>query len=117
MLCEICGEKEATHTCRLCGRRVCDEHYDPATGLCTICSQSLCEICGERLASAYCEICGRYVCYDCSIQVTPAVRVCKECFSKLGWRGVLEELKRRRSGVPRLLPIRLLAARIRRKHT
>lgn len=32
-LCDYCN-KIATNTCTLCGKRVCEDHYDPATGLC-----------------------------------------------------------------------------------
>lgn len=33
-LCDICG-KIAKHKCKLCGKRVCDEHYDAKSGTCT----------------------------------------------------------------------------------
>jgi hypothetical protein len=33
-LCYICG-KVASNTCKLCGKHICPEHYDSATGLCT----------------------------------------------------------------------------------
>jgi hypothetical protein len=36
MLCDVCG-KIATNTCKLCGKRVCDAHYDSKLGLCTAC--------------------------------------------------------------------------------
>ncbi|MFP3215041.1 MAG: hypothetical protein RXR32_00610 [Candidatus Micrarchaeota archaeon] len=35
-LCYICG-KPAKHVCKLCGRHVCEEHYDKETGLCINC--------------------------------------------------------------------------------
>lgn len=35
-LCYICN-KVATHTCRLCGRPVCDDHYISEFGVCTNC--------------------------------------------------------------------------------
>ena len=35
-LCDICGGI-ARHTCRLCGKRVCGDHYDKGLGLCTSC--------------------------------------------------------------------------------
>lgn len=33
-LCDYCNNI-AVNTCSLCGKRVCEEHYDSATGLCT----------------------------------------------------------------------------------
>ncbi|MDK2384666.1 MAG: B-box zinc finger protein [Candidatus Korarchaeota archaeon] len=115
--CEICGAPHAGNRCRICGRRVCDRHYDASRGICLICSSALCEICGSRLATSYCQVCGRYVCPGCSVQLTPVMRVCVECFSKLGREGVLRELEASRRQVPRLPPIRLLAERIARKYT
>lgn len=32
-LCSVCG-KPAKHKCNLCGRMVCDEHYDAAHKIC-----------------------------------------------------------------------------------
>ncbi len=32
-LCHICG-KPARYTCSLCGRPVCENDYDPGTGMC-----------------------------------------------------------------------------------
>ena len=37
--CQVCGKKIASNTCRKCGRNVCEDHYDPSTGLCTSCKQ------------------------------------------------------------------------------
>ena len=34
-LCHICG-KIAKNTCRMCGKPVCSEHYDAATGSCPV---------------------------------------------------------------------------------
>lgn len=89
-LCEICREKPAVGYCRLCGRRVCREHLAPS-GLCSLCESSLCAVCRERLAVASCEICGRPVCEECSVQLTPAIRVCVNCLSG---SGGLEALRR-----------------------
>jgi hypothetical protein len=36
VLCDICG-KISRHTCRMCGKRVCDEHYDLNLHICTSC--------------------------------------------------------------------------------
>ncbi len=36
-LCDVCGKRLAGHTCALCGRRICDEHFDTKSGLCTPC--------------------------------------------------------------------------------
>ncbi len=38
-LCAICGQPGAMHTCSLCGRNVCAQHYDAAHGVCTSCMQ------------------------------------------------------------------------------
>lgn len=40
-LCDICGKPAELFVCRRCGRRVCAEHYDKDSGLCTICKGSL----------------------------------------------------------------------------
>ncbi len=47
--------------------------------MCTICRDSMCKRCGRRLSLAVCPVCGRTVCEECSVQVTPVVRVCREC--------------------------------------
>ena len=81
-LCEICHIREARYVCRLCGRRVCEEHFDKEKDLCVICSSSLCELCGVRLAVTYCPVCGRLICYEDSVQVDNVRRVCRECYAK-----------------------------------
>ena len=35
-LCDVCS-KLASRTCKLCGKRVCDAHYDAKLGICTPC--------------------------------------------------------------------------------
>jgi hypothetical protein len=35
-LCDLCG-KVARHTCKLCGKKACDKHYDQKLGICTSC--------------------------------------------------------------------------------
>lgn len=84
--CEICEAKEATHKCEICGREVCDRHFDPKKGICEICSEALCEICGERLSVGYCEVCGRIGCEDCLIQINVTKYVCKECYYSSRYR-------------------------------
>ena len=37
VLCDICG-RIAGHTCKNCGRRVCDKHYDAPSGWCSSCA-------------------------------------------------------------------------------
>jgi hypothetical protein len=37
VLCDICGKRLAKHTCRLCGRRVCNEDFDEKLGICKSC--------------------------------------------------------------------------------
>jgi len=36
--CEICQRADVEHTCDRCGKLVCDEHYDEATGFCDGCA-------------------------------------------------------------------------------
>ncbi len=36
MLCDACG-KMAKHTCKNCGKRVCNDHFDTVSGWCTSC--------------------------------------------------------------------------------
>ena len=36
-MCMICG-KPAKHTCAICGRLVCDEHFNFSVGMCTVCA-------------------------------------------------------------------------------
>jgi hypothetical protein len=37
-LCYICGDV-AQHTCKLCGRAVCDKHFIPELGVCVNCAR------------------------------------------------------------------------------
>jgi len=40
--CDICGKLTAAlHVCRLCKRRVCEEHFKPQEGLCSQCYSRL----------------------------------------------------------------------------
>jgi len=40
--CDICGKLTAAlHVCRLCKRRVCEEHFKPQDGLCSLCYKRL----------------------------------------------------------------------------
>ncbi len=79
--CEICGAR-ASHKCRICGRFVCDKHYVEDRSICVYCDMTLCELCGKRLSISICPICGRQVCDTCSLQVTTAIRVCRECYQQ-----------------------------------
>jgi len=40
-LCDICGKPAELFVCRKCGRRVCAEHYDKESGLCSICKSAV----------------------------------------------------------------------------
>ncbi len=40
-LCYICGKAGILHTCRICGKNVCGEHFDFSTGLCMNCKARL----------------------------------------------------------------------------
>lgn len=75
--CEVCGENPAVSECKLCGRRVCENHI--SNGVCSVCEETLCAICGERLAIGYCISCGRLGCDECLIQVDNVRRICVEC--------------------------------------
>jgi hypothetical protein len=37
-LCAVCEAEPATRTCDLCGRSVCDDHYDRVEGVCAVCA-------------------------------------------------------------------------------
>jgi len=79
--CEICDKKISVgFKCRLCGRTVCAEDFEPRNGICVACKESLCEVCNEKLAIGYCKICGRLVCEACSLKDGVAL-VCKDCVS------------------------------------
>lgn len=78
-LCDVCGLKEAKYKCRECGREVCEDDYDPETGLCSICRETRCEICGRRPAIGYCMVCGRIGCEECLVQVSLVSYVCRSC--------------------------------------
>ncbi|RLF15683.1 MAG: orotate phosphoribosyltransferase [Thermoprotei archaeon] len=36
-VCMVCGRGKARHTCRLCGRLVCEGCFDPSESICLIC--------------------------------------------------------------------------------
>lgn len=91
--CEICEVEFTKHRCPLCGRLVCDVHFNPKKRMCRICEMALCELCSKALAVSYCPICGRLGCSDCLVQLTPVVRVCKDCIAKHGVNKVKEMLK------------------------
>ena len=80
-ICRICGLAYATARCRICGRPVCSGCIGE-DGVCTACRETLCELCRRNLAIGRCAVCGRLVCEDCSVQITPVVRVCRECHAK-----------------------------------
>ncbi len=110
-ICSLCLDpRPAEARCSLCGRPVCMEHYDPASGLCTACLESMCQVCGRRLAVSSCSACGRLVCSECGIQVSPAVRLCPSCYRRYGghWPPpelVRESLSTLRLAVSRLAPV------------
>ncbi len=83
VLCEVCRRREARYVCRICGREVCGEHYDPARGICAICSETMCTVCGTRLAVDSCAVCGRLICRQCSVELQPGIRVCGNCYEDL----------------------------------
>jgi len=81
LLCEVCEEREAVGRCNICGRWVCSKHL--VEGVCAICKDLMCSICGKQLSVSRCPICGRLICRNCSIELQPGIRVCRECYSNL----------------------------------
>jgi hypothetical protein len=81
-LCEICEEKEAKYSCKLCGRKVCEDDFVKEKGICKVCEISLCQICHQHLSLGYCEICGRLICDECTAYFDGSRRICKECYAK-----------------------------------
>ena len=94
-VCDVCSASPAKFKCRICGRRVCDEHFRAQESVCSVCADTLCSICRKRLSLASCEVCGRIVCEECSIQVTPVIRICTFCASTYGARWPIHEIIRR----------------------
>lgn len=80
-LCEICEENSASKTCKICGRRVCEEDYVHSNGMCKVCEATICRICGIHLSIGYCVFCGRQVCEDCAVELDELRYACKECIS------------------------------------
>ncbi len=78
-LCEICEQNIATHTCKICGAKVCNICYDIDQQICSVCKDALCQICNKNLSSRACNICGRLVCEDCSIKEGEST-ICKDCY-------------------------------------
>ncbi len=40
-LCGVCERAEARHTCRTCGRVVCNDHWNESLAACTPCAEGL----------------------------------------------------------------------------
>lgn len=40
-LCQICERAEARHSCRICGRQVCEDHWNEAVGTCSPCAEGV----------------------------------------------------------------------------
>lgn len=83
--CELCGNPGFIR-CRSCGRIVCSSHIGDK-GLCVACLDALCRICGTSLSVGRCNSCLRLVCINCSIQLDPVRRICRECMAKGFLRG------------------------------
>lgn len=82
-VCEVCGKRPATRKCRICGRNVCEKHFDKCKGVCSVCSDLMCQVCGERLSVDACIVCGRLICRSCSVELQPGIRVCVRCYGNL----------------------------------
>ncbi len=83
VVCEVCGAARASVRCPLCGRLVCEKHFDREAGVCVVCRDLMCRVCGRRLSVDVCPLCGRLICRECSVELQPGIRVCRECFSRL----------------------------------
>ena len=96
-LCRVCGVS-ANYRCKMCGLYFCNQHIS-SDRVCVLCSEALCKLCGKYYAISNCPVCGRIVCDQCSVQITPVVRVCRECYNRLGRPSVWppKELVRRSS--------------------
>lgn len=79
-VCYICG-KTALRMCEHCRNRVCMNHFDQSTSLCTRCSAKefgggqLCYVCSNR-AGHRCKSCGKNVCGE---HYDPNLGVCVMC--------------------------------------
>jgi len=72
--CDICGERKAVVTCKECGRRVCNYHFESRWKSCTLCAIA------EREATAeYFEIDARYQSPDIAKH---SRNLAKECFKE-----------------------------------
>ncbi len=109
--CSICWEKPARYECKICHRKVCEDHYDPETGLCSLCKATLCEICGRRLSVGYCSVCGRLGCSECLVQIDNVRRVCKGCLAKLGLKNIKKHLSVKPIGGPVKVTLKILHLR------
>ncbi len=78
--CDLCGSP-VSGRCRLCSRPACIFHLGE-DGLCAACREALCMLCRERLSVARCDSCRRLVCVECSVQVDPVRRLCRECAAR-----------------------------------
>ncbi len=82
-VCEVCGKRLAIHKCGICGRNVCEKHFDKRKGICSVCSDLMCQVCGKRLSVDACIVCGRLICRSCSVELQPGIRVCTPCYENL----------------------------------
>lgn len=39
VMCDMCKKKLASHVCKICGMRVCDDDFDMKKGVCIGCSR------------------------------------------------------------------------------
>lgn len=80
--CELCDELPAMYRCKMCGRYVCEKHFDRIREMCIACTESLCNICFKNLSIGICSICKRIVCAGCSIDIDGVRRVCVYCLTR-----------------------------------
>ncbi len=75
--CAYCGGAPR-HTCTICHKKVCSEHFDISTGICLSCKgrgRAVCAVCYSP-AEHRCKLCGQMVCgshYD------PNIGICTMC--------------------------------------
>jgi len=82
--CELCGEKPSKFVCFVCGRYVCEKHYNERLERCLACAETQCDICRTALATSRCIECNRKICHGCAIELDEVRRICYSCFIKYG---------------------------------
>ncbi len=82
MICEICEDEIASRVCKICGRRVCKNHFNEELQICKVCEITLCYICMSRFAVTVCAVCGKPICEKDSSKFG-LYRICNRCLQLL----------------------------------